>query len=262
MRSNHTVLTPAERDELELTFLVRHKLEEQYNNLEQQHEAASLGMWVFLATEVLFFGTLFLGLSVYRTMHPEAVEKGSEHLNWIIGGINTLVLLVSSLTMVLAVHYAKLGQRRQVMTFLALTIALGLTFLVFKAAEYYLDYRDNLIPGWKFEDREWLAPSDRPAGEPPPREQKAELRPEQVQQVKLFLLFYWIMTGFHALHVIIGISVVGVMLLLTWRCYFSREYYSPIDVTGLYWHFVDIVWIFLLPMLYLLATHTVRDIHF
>ena len=111
MSPETSILTPDERDELEGTVLVRHRLEEQYRDLEQQHEAASLGMWIFLGTEVLFFGTLFLGLSAYRYQYGEAFEKASEKLNWIIGGINTLVLLVSSLTMVLAVHYAKVGRR-------------------------------------------------------------------------------------------------------------------------------------------------------
>ena len=110
MSPENAILTPEERDELELTALVRHPLEEQFADLEQQHEAAALGMWVFLATEVMFFGTLFLGVAVYRYQYPEAFEKASEKLNWIIGGINTVVLLVSSLFMVLAVHYAKLGR--------------------------------------------------------------------------------------------------------------------------------------------------------
>ena len=246
MNADNSLLTPSERDELELTFLVRHQLEEQYASLEQQHDTASLGMWVFLATEVMFFGTLFLCVAVYRTLYPVEVELASEHLNWVIGGINTLVLLVSSLTMVLAVHHARQGQRRNVMICLALTIALGSAFLILKGIEYYLDYRENLIPGWKFVPQEWV---DR------------GLYPEQVPHVELFLLLYWIMTGLHALHMIIGLAAVTTMLVLTWRGYFSTRYYSPIDVTALYWHFVDTVWIFLLPMLYLLATHTARDLH-
>jgi cytochrome c oxidase subunit 3 len=247
MSPDHSILTPAERDELELTALVRHRLEEQYENLEQQHEVAALGMWVFLATEVMFFGTLFLSLGVYRFRYPEAFEKASERLNWIIGGLNTVVLLVSSLMMVLAVHYAKVGHRKRLVLFLGLTALLGVCFLCLKAFEYYSDYRDNLIPGWKFEPEEWT---------------RAGLGPEKVPQVKLFLLFYWIMTGTHALHVTIGIGAVLTMVILARRGHFSPVYYSPVDVTGLYWHFVDVVWIFLLPMLYLLGTHTGADFHF
>jgi cytochrome c oxidase subunit 3 len=248
MSVDHAVLTDEERDELELTALVRHRLEPQFRDLEQQHEVSALGMWVFLATEVLFFGTLFLGVAVYRSVYPDAFEKASEKLNWIIGGTNTVVLLVSSLFMVLAVHYAKLGQRKWVVTYLVLTAMLGVCFLCLKGLEYYIDYRDNLIPGWKFDDNEWIT--------------KEGLRAEQVPQVKLFLLFYWIMTGFHALHVTIGITVVAIMAWLAWRGMFNSTYYSPVDVTALYWHFVDIVWIFLLPMLYLLGTRTSADFHF
>ena len=240
MSLERAILTPEEHAELELTALVRHRLEEQFESLEQQHEAASLGMWVFLATEVMFFGTLFLGLGIYRMLYPAAFEAASVKLNWMIGGINTVVLLISSLMMVLAVHYAKLGQRKRVLIFLALTALLGLCFLCLKGLEYYIDYLDNLIPGWAFDDQDWL---------------DAGLTAEKIPHVKLFLLFYWIMTGFHGLHVIIGITAVTTMFVLTWRGVFSPTYYSPIDVTALYWHFVDLVWIFLLPMLYLLGTH-------
>jgi cytochrome c oxidase subunit 3 len=247
MSPENTLLTPAERDELELTALVRHRLEEQYRDLEQQHEVATLGMWVFLATEVLFFGTLFLGVAVYRVQYGGAFEKASEKLNWIIGGINTVVLLVSSLFMALGVHAAQQGHQRRVVGYLLLTALLGVLFLCLKGLEYYSDYRDNLIPGWKFDDAEWT---------------KEGLPATDVPHVKLFLLFYWIMTGLHALHVTIGIAVVLVIAWLAHRAHFSPAYYSPVDVTGLYWHFVDIVWIFLLPVLYLAGTHTRADFHF
>jgi cytochrome c oxidase subunit 3 len=242
-----SILTPGEHREIERTLVVHHRLGEQYADLEQQHETASLGMWVFLATEIMFFGVLFLGVAVYRHRHPEAFEKASEKLNWIIGGINTIVLLVSSLTMVLAVHSAKVGRQKHLVTYLLLTAGLGVAFLGFKAFEYYTDYRDNLIPGWRFDPDEWV--------------NEEGLSPGEVPNVKLFLLFYWIMTGTHALHVTIGIGVVLVMAYLARRHHFSPAYYSPVDVTGLYWHFVDTVWIFLLPMLYLLGTHSVKDIH-
>ncbi len=262
MSPEDSVLTPAERDELELTALKRHLLEEQFHDLEQQHEAATLGMWVFLATEVMFFGALFVGLGAYTYLYHEPFEAASVKLNWIIGGTNTVVLLVSSLFMVLAVHYAKAGLQTALAVCLGATILLGVCFLCLKGLEYYIDYRDNLIPGWKFEDKEWIAPQYRPAGESPPEEQKANLKPEQVPHVKLFLLFYWIMTGTHALHVTIGIAAVAAMLVLARRGLFSPIYYSPVDVTALYWHFVDTVWIFLLPMLYLVGTHTMADFHF
>jgi cytochrome c oxidase subunit 3 len=247
MTPEKAVLTPAEHDELALTALVRHKLEDQFANLEQQHEVAALGMWVFLATEVMFFGALFLGLAAYRYLYPEAFERASERLNWIIGGTNTILLLVSSLFMVLAVHHAKLGRRRELILYLVITALLGVSFLCLKGLEYYKDYQENLIPGWRFNEQEWIT--------------RDGLRPEQVPHVKLFLLFYWIMTGLHALHVTIGICAVVAMAVLARRGVFSAEYYSPVNVTALYWHFVDTVWIFLLPMLYLLGTHTLADFH-
>jgi cytochrome c oxidase subunit 3 len=248
MSPEDTLLTDGERRMLEHTILVRHRLEEQYENLEQQHQAASTGMWVFLATEVMFFGTLFLGLGVYRLRYAEAFERASEKLNWIIGGANTIVLLISSLMIVLAVHYAKLGKRKHVVAYLALTALLGISFLALKGFEYYTDYRENLIPGWKFNPQEWTAGQG--------------LSSDQVPHVQLFLVFYWIMTAFHALHVTIGICAVLVIMLLAWKNCFSPEYYSPVDVLALYWHFVDIVWIFLLPMLYLMGTHTPERLGF
>ena len=246
MSPDRTIFTPEERSQLELTALVRHRLEPQFQNLEQQHEVSALGMWVFLATELMFFGTLFVSLGVYRYLYPEAFERASERLNFIIGGINTIVLLVSSLTMVLAVHHARLGNRKSLKRFLILTALLGICFLGFKGLEYYLDYVDKLIPWWNFEEAEWTRPTSAAPG----------LSLDQVSHVKLFLMFYWVMTSLHALHVTIGVIVVIVMFVLARRGRFSPHYYSPVDVTALYWHFVDLVWIFLLPMLYLLGTHT------
>ncbi len=217
-----------------------HRLEEQYHNLDQQHEAATLGMWVFLATEVMFFGALFLGVFVNRSLYPEEFEMASARLNWVIGGANTLVLLLSSLMIVLAVYYAQHGRRKQVVVFLGLTALLGLCFLGLKGLEYYGDYVENLIPGWRFQDDDWKA---------------LGLRADQVPHVKLFLFLYWVMTLLHGLHVTIGICIVLIVMVLARRGRFSAEYYTPVDVTALYWHFVDIVWIFLLPTLYLLGTH-------
>ena len=248
MSPDNSLFTADQREELQRTMLVRRRLEEQYADLEQQHQAAALGMWVFLATEVMFFGVLFLSVGVYRYLYPEAVERASERLNWMVGGINTVVLLVSSLMVALAVHSARVGRQNRIVLFLGLTALLGLAFLAFKGYEYYKDYVENLIPGWRFDADDWLT--------------QEGLRPDQVPHVKLFLLLYWIMTGLHALHVTIGVVAVLVILVLAQRGHFSPVYYSPVDVTALYWHFVDIVWIFLFPTLYLLGTHTMQDLHF
>lgn len=240
MAPESTLLTAAENQELAHTILVKHRLEEQYASLEQQHHTAAAGMWVFLATEVMFFGTLFAGLAVYRYLYGEAFEKASVELNWIIGGINTVVLLVSSLFMVLAVHAAQHGRQRAIVVFLALTATLGTLFLALKGLEYYTDFRDHLVLGSGFDEQEWIGRG---------------LTPEQIPHVKLFLLFYWIMTAFHGLHVTIGVCAVLTIMVLAIKGHFSPAYYSPVDVVALYWHFVDVVWIFLLPMLYLLGTH-------
>ncbi|HVX64543.1 MAG TPA: cytochrome c oxidase subunit 3 [Pirellulales bacterium] len=247
MSPENALLTPADREMLEHTMLVRDRLEEQYHDLEQQSHAAAAGMWVFLATEVMFFGTLFVSLGIYRFLYGEACEAASEKLNWAIGGINTIVLLISSFTMALAVHYARLERRKALTTCLLLTGLFGLCFMGLKAYEYYTDYVENLIPGWRFVSQEWV--------------DQEGLSPDQVPHVKLFLLFYWIMTAFHALHVTIGLCAVAIIAVLARQGRFTRSYYAPVDVLGLYWHFVDLVWIFLLPMLYLLGTHSADSLH-
>jgi cytochrome c oxidase subunit 3 len=204
----------------------------QFDDPVQQRAAAELGMWIFLATEVMFFGGMILLYTAYKYLYPTAFAHASRHLDVVIGGVNTAVLLGSSLTMALAVHGAREGQRRLLLGGLALTIVLGAVFLGFKAYEWHHKWEDALVPGLRFA----LDAPDAPAQE-------------------LFFLLYFVMTGVHALHLVIGISVVGVILLLAWGGRFSPAYFNPVEVTGLYWHFVDIVWIFLLPMLYLIGRH-------
>ena len=202
---------------------------EQFDDLEQQHHAAELGMWVFLATEVLFFGGLFTGYTVYRIAYPEAFFEASHHLYMWIGAVNTGVLLISSLTMALAVHAATEGARRTTLAWLAATAALGLAFLAIKAVEYRLDYLDGLVPGAAFT---YTGPY-----------------PEHVE---LFMTLYFVMTGLHALHMVIGVACLAVLALTVTRMKTPDRLATPIEMTGLYWHFVDIVWIFLFPLLYLL----------
>ncbi|MGH9330452.1 MAG: cytochrome c oxidase subunit 3 family protein [Vicinamibacterales bacterium] len=204
-----------------------------FDSLEQQQEASTLGMWVFLVTEIMFFGGLFMAYIVYRTWHPDAFAAGSAHLDIPLGATNTAVLIGSSLTMALAVHAAQTSWRRGQIVFLLLTIALGATFLVIKAFEYADKFTHHLVPGPHFQ---W-----------PDEKLKAP--------VEMFYSLYFAMTGLHALHMVIGI---GIMLWLLWmarRGRFSAEYFSPVEVSGLYWHFVDIVWIFLFPLLYLIGAH-------
>jgi cytochrome c oxidase subunit III len=203
-------------------------LAHQFDDIEQQHESASLGMWIFLATEVMFFGGMFLGYAVYRGAYHAAYAQASRHLDVLLGGINTGVLLCSSLTMALAVHAAQLGGRRVVALFLLATIFLGCVFLGIKGFEYYHKYEEHLIPGRHF-----------------------EFEGPNANQAQIFFSFYFVMTGMHALHMIIGIGIMLIMIMLTLKERFSAEYYFPIEMAGLYWHFVDIVWVFLFPLLYL-----------
>jgi cytochrome c oxidase subunit III len=220
-----------------------------FENLEQQHEAATLGMWLFLATELLIFGGLFLGYTVYRLAYPNEWAAASHALVVEIGAINTIVLLTSSLTMALGVRAAQVGNRRQLLVCLGLTALLGATFLGIKAYEYYVDYTERLVPNLAFEARDWAQ-----GGEHAPADPHISLDPAKVQ---LFFMFYYIMTGIHAVHLIIGIALMLVLMLLARRDLFSPLYYDPIEVGGLYWHFVDVIWIFLLPLLYLVASRSV-----
>lgn len=210
-----------------------------FDNLEQQREAGQIGMWVFLVQEVMFFGGLFLVYLVYRTLYPEAFAAASNHLDWRLGAFNTVVLIFSSLTMALAVWAAQIGRaRRTQVFFMGLTALLGLVFLGVKAYEYRDKYVHHLIPvrGWF----DWQYPL------------AADV---SVQNIQMFYWIYFAMTGLHALHMIIGIAILLPIMWRAWRGAYSPEYHAPVELFGLYWHFVDIVWIFLFPLLYLLGAH-------
>ena len=205
----------------------------QFDDAMQQHEAATLGMWTFLATEVLFFGGLFVSYAIYRYSYPGGFEFGSHQLHESFGAINTAVLLTSSLTVALCVHFAHEQKRRPAMLMLVATLVLGMAFLGIKGTEYFLEFRDHLIPAINFD----VAPA---SGVEP-------------RQVELFMCFYFIMTLVHATHMLIGICALSFLL---WRV--SRKKYigphestNTIEMVALYWHFVDLVWIFLFPLLYL-----------
>ena len=207
-------------------------LAHQFDSLEQQSEATTLGMWVFLVTEVLFFGGLFATYAIYRTWYPDAFAAASHELDVTLGTINTVVLITSSLTMALAVHAAQLGQRKLLMAFLVVTMILGAVFLGIKSVEYYHKFVEHHIPGPSF-----------------------QFEKEHAQHAQIFFSLYFVMTGLHAVHMVIGIGIMLVMLWWAWRGAITDEYYSPIEISGLYWHFVDIVWIFLFPLLYLIGRH-------
>lgn len=189
-------------------------------------------MWIFLVTEIMFFGGLFTGYVVYRTIYPQVFAEGSHHLDITLGGINTAVLITSSLTMALAVRSAQISNRKSLILFLILTILLGLTFLGIKLVEYGHKFEDHLVPGFGFRY-------------PGP----------EAGHIELFFVFYFFLTGLHALHMVAGVVVLTLLLILAGRGLFSAEYYTPVELAGLYWHFVDIIWIFLFPLLYLIGQH-------
>lgn len=200
---------------------------EQFDDPLQQREAATLGIWTFLASEVLFFGSMLLCYIVYRHTYPEAFARASHHTLVAFGTLNTAILLTSSFTMALAVRAARLGALRPLRWLLGATILLGVVFLAVKGLEYREDLKEHLWPGRNFR-------SDLPV------------------EAQIFWLLYWLMTGVHSLHVMAGVGLLSVITWMAGRGRFSAAYYNPVEVTGLYWHFVDIIWIYLYPLLYLI----------
>jgi len=200
-----------------------------FDSYEQQQEASFFGMWVFLATEVMFFGGLFLAYLVYRTGNPAAFVAGSHELDITLGAINTGILIGSSLTMAMAVHSAQLGKFKAIATWMGATILLGGAFLGVKVVEYSHKIHEGHFPGANFH---WAGPEE---------------------NVEMFFNVYFLMTGMHALHMIIGIGIMLVLIPLAWKGRFTPESHNYVEGFGLYWHFVDIVWIFLFPLLYLVG---------
>lgn len=205
-------------------------LPRQFDDSEQRRAAARTGMWIFLATEILFFGVMFFGYTATRIHFPDAFAAASRHTDVVLGSINTAVLLTSSLTVALAVLAAKNGDARRTTRLLVATLLLGVVFMAIKGTEYYHEYQEHLVPALDF-------------AFPAPHTEGA----------RLFFWLYFVMTGFHALHLTIGIAVVAVIAVLAHRRAFDAAYHTPVEVTGLYWHLIDIVWIFLYPLFYLLG---------
>jgi cytochrome c oxidase subunit 3 len=200
-----------------------------FETMEQQAEAATLGMWLFLVTEVMFFGGLLMAYLLYRVWYPQAWSEGSLELDIVLGGTNTVVLIGSSLTMALAVRAAQTDQRRASIIFLIVTMLLGLTFLVIKFFEYKHKFDTGHVPGPNF-----------------------HFEGPNAGQVEIFMSLYFGLTGLHALHMIIGFGIMSVILWMTIKNRFSHAWYTPVELAGLYWHLVDLVWIYLFPLLYLI----------
>ncbi|MDQ3181220.1 MAG: cytochrome c oxidase subunit 3 family protein [Acidobacteriota bacterium] len=294
-------------------------LQHQFEDMGQQAESDSIGMWMFLVQEIMFFGGLFTVYLVFRSKYPMAFAAGSNHLDVFWGTINTLVLIVSSLTMALAVHYAQLGKRNLQVILIIATMVLGATFLGVKAIEYTNKYYEGIVPvkGLNLKTpKEAKHDHSKVTTEQPPSDPDSEPRqsldsPNSVEKkagehgehkyvnptadfvwedtslavkardagyltadektgyfsngeidavkfrdkVRIFFWIYFAMTGLHALHMIIGLAIMTWLLWKAWKGTFTSEFYAPVEMSGLYWHFVDIVWIFLFPLLYLLGRH-------
>jgi cytochrome c oxidase subunit 3 len=212
-------------------------LREQFNTEEQQKDASTLGMWVFLITEIMFFGGMFLAYAIYRTTFPVIFGLASSSLNLPIGATNTCVLLLSSFTMVMAVRAAQLGQKRMIIFFLIITMLFGFAFLGIKAYEWTEKFEEHHVPAQASFHLDGVT------------------GPDQQGHAKLFFSLYFAMTGLHALHMVVGVCILSFIILQTARGTYSAKYYTPVDIAGLYWHFVDVVWIFLFPLFYLIDRH-------
>ncbi|HUS07500.1 MAG TPA: cytochrome c oxidase subunit 3 family protein [Bryobacteraceae bacterium] len=202
-----------------------------FDDMEQQFEASHMGMWLFLVTEIMFFGGLFAAYTIYRSTYPEAFADTSRFMNLGLGAFNTAVLIGSSLTMALAVRSAQINQQKATVWFLIGTIILGSIFLGVKAVEYHHKWVEHLVPGANF-----------------------QYEGPYAHQAQILFVFYFLMTGVHAAHMIIGVGLLSTLIWMAHRGRFSSEYFTWMEMTGLYWHFVDIVWIFLFPLLYLIGS--------
>jgi cytochrome c oxidase subunit 3 len=211
-------------------------LREQFDTSEQQKDASTLGMWIFLITEIMFFGGMFLTYTIYRHAYFDVFALASSTLNAVIGATNTAVLLCSSFTMVLAVRAAQLGKRNALIIFLILTLVLGVAFLGIKGYEWNQKFQEHHVPGLSFH---------------------LDGTGEQ-GHAQLFFSLYFAMTGLHALHMIVGCGILTWLLIEAVKRKFTPDYMTPVDIAGLYWHFVDVIWIFLFPLLYLIDRHLGR----
>lgn len=205
-------------------------LQHHFSDANQQLESARLGMWLFLLTEILLFGGLFCFYAIYRAWYPEMFVNAHQYLDVTMGAVNTVVLITSSVTMALAIRSIQLNRKKATVTLLVVTIILAAVFLVIKYFEYSHKFHLGQLPGkfYTFDGIEGSNPH-------------------------VFFSVYFLMTGLHGIHVLGGIGVISWLVARTNRGDFSSEYYTPVELTGLYWHLVDLIWIFLFPLLYLIG---------
>jgi cytochrome c oxidase subunit 3 len=219
--------------------VAQHSLQHHFADMEQQRDSSTLGMWIFLVTEIMFFGGLFAAYLIYRIAHPAAWEMGSTHMEFKYGTINTVILLCSSFTVAWAVHSIQIGRQKMTAILLLCTVIMGLCFLGIKGIEYHNHWEEGTIPGpwWHYN----VVHNPDGTTSPAPNE------------LQLFFFLYFVMTGLHALHVTIGIVILAFIAYFAWKGKYTAEYHNPVHISGLYWHFVDLVWIYLYPLLYLIA---------
>jgi cytochrome c oxidase subunit 3 len=223
-----------------------------FETKEQQREAATFGMWLFLLTEIMFFGGLFFAYLLYRNWYHDAFVVSSNQLSIPLGAANTAILITSGFFMALGVWAAEVQKKGLLVLFLVLTTFFGVAFLGIKAVEYHEKWEKHHIPGAHFDVSEFINP---PVNPKTGKLTETPLAPDMAQKTQVFFFLYFAMTGMHAFHMILG---VGLLFWLTWRANrgeFSAGYVAPIENFGLYWHFVDIVWLFLFPLLYLINRH-------
>lgn len=228
-------------DEAHPSFLRHH-----FENIGQQREAASFGMWVFLLTEIMFFGGMFCAYMVFRNWYHAAFVAGSNTLDITLGTANTAVLICSSFTMAMAVFSAQMRRKGALMAFLVLTILLGLVFLGIKGDEWHAKYVEHHVPGMDFSIQDFVHPTNPKA---------IPLAPDMAQKTQIYFSLYFLLTGMHALHMVIGVSILFFLLAKASRGAYTEGHIMPIENFGLYWHFVDIIWIFLFPLLYLISRY-------
>lgn len=218
--------------DVETAVLGRRQHAHHFESAEQEFQTSKFGMWLFLVTEVMLFGGLFVAYTIFRSLYPDMYHEAHHHLDKVMGGVNTIVLICSSLTMAMAVGMAQRNQPKKSAWLLAATIAFAATFLVVKYFEYSHKFHDGLLPGAYFD-----------AAKNGITHPKADL----------FFSLYFLMTGLHGLHVVIGMGLITWVLKRTTRREFSEHYYTPVELVGLYWHLVDLIWIYLFPLLYLIG---------
>ncbi len=221
-------------------------LQHHFETVGQQREAASFGMWVFLSTEIMFFGGMFCAYMIFRNWYHAAFVAGSNTLDITLGTANTAVLICSSFTMAMAVFSAEMRRRGMLMLFLVLTIFLGVVFLGIKGDEWHEKYVEHHIPGMNFSIQEFVHPTNAKA---------VPLAPDMAEKTQIYFSLYFLLTGMHALHMVIGVSILFFLLAKASRGAYTEGHIMPVENFGLYWHFVDIVWIFLFPLLYLISRY-------